>query len=97
MKVFFAPSNSTKDFWHLVVSSGWEKSTEYKESTQFNQLMVMRVQLFCEDVGRLRYRHEKFTIVPYDKEKHLKKMCLACVLKAKKSKRYGPQVSETSA
>lgn len=96
MKVFSSPEFSGEVVWHLVVSYSWEKSSEFRETVQFNQLMVLRVQFFCEDVGHPRYNSTKFTMVEYNREKHLKKLCEACVLKAKKSKRYGPQVSQES-
>lgn len=91
MKVFIAGSDAG-GLTHLLISSGWEKPGKMN-SLQFDQLMVLRAQFFCEDVGRLHYKNEAFSIALYDRAKHLKKLCPACVLKAKKSKRHGPQIN----
>lgn len=93
MKVFFQKTTFTQDFYHLIVSYRWERPTEHQNSLQFNQIMVLRAQFFCQDRGSLHYKHEGFSILEFDRDKHMKKLCPNCVLKVKKSKRHGPQIN----
>lgn len=88
MKVFFTSSAYTENFYHLLVSYGWEADTSV-----FNQLQVMRAQFFCENIGRVHFKMEKFLIEKFDREKHLKKLCPKCISKAKKSKRHAPTIT----
>lgn len=70
--------------FHLVTDTRWEKTDL--------QMLTYMVHTFCEDRAWPIIKGTKFIIASYDRDLYSKKMCEACILKAQKSKRYGPKL-----